>query len=98
MSISIENLIDGVKEAEDSTDACVFLIDTCFEDEPLSETQLAKLFDVFTEAELASYFLMYLHTVLDVLDLHRLQDLYLVVQEKFSDDSSDTLMHKTIRA
>jgi len=94
----IEDLINSVREAEDSTDACIVLIDACFEDDPLSELQVARLFDVFTEAELASYLLIYMHTVLDVLDLHRLQDLYLVVQEKFVDDSSDTLMQKTIRA
>lgn len=100
----MDELIQDLKDAEDSTDACVVLLDYCFSDEDkLSDNQLSVLLNIFDEPELASYSLMYIFGVLaEEMDLIDLSEVYSIVQAKFTkrekDESSLIYGNSSIRA
>lgn len=80
----MNELLNDLKEAEDSTDACVILLDYCFSEEnTLSESQLGVLFQVFDESQIASYALMFLYSEMEDVDLLEFSEVYNVLYDKF---------------
>lgn len=90
----IDSLYEDLKNAEDSTEATIVLLDYCFNgDDALTESQLSVLLNMFDYSHIASYALMYLYSEMTDVDLLSFAELYNVLYEKFSDKEVSVKMN-----
>ena len=85
--VDIQTLQDDLNNAETITDMCVILLDHCFEDNELSEEQLALVFSLFGEADITSRALMFLYSNAESIDLYELSGLYQTIYNKFAENN-----------
>lgn len=93
-------LMNRLKLTSNGTEACRVLIDACFSDSVLSDSQFSVLVDMFGEPDLASHALLHLHSMMVVEDMWEMNEVYNVLYEKFVSASPEmvTILNPSIIA
>ena len=89
MNNFIDQLIDRVKNSEDTADVCRVLVDASFgESDSLSESQFKILSNIFTDSEITAAIIVFLHQFEEFnYDFEKVKIFYNIVHEKFHQDN-----------
>lgn len=86
MSNFMDNLIGNIVECEDTLDVCRVLLNSAYgENYKLSDEQFSILANIFSDSEIASSTVIFLHGFEEFNeDFEKLQTLYETIHEKFA--------------